>query len=75
MADSWLDDRLGLLDNHFITLLQAEVDRYHDTVVLLRDYYRAMDGHAPDELAAAAAAADYPRLPLLEVLMAFVQSI
>ena len=62
MADSWLDDRLGLLDNQLITLMQAEVDRYHDTVILLRDYYRAMEGHVPDELAT-----DYARLPLLEV--------
>jgi len=62
MSDSWLDDHLGLLDNHFITLMQAEVDRYHDTVILLRDYYRAMDGHAPDEQTA-----EYARLPLLEV--------
>ena len=62
MGDSWLDDHLGLLDNHFITLMQAELDRYHDTVVLLRDYYRAMEGHVPDELAT-----DYARLPLLEV--------
>ena len=45
------------------TLLQAEVDRYHDTVILLRDYYRAMDGQVPDELTV-----DYARLPLLEVL-------
>jgi len=62
MSDGWLDDRLGLFDNHFITLMQAEVDRYHDTVILLKDYYRAMDGHAPDELST-----DYARLPLLEV--------
>jgi len=62
MADSWVDDRLGLLDNHFITLMQAEVDRYHDTVILLKDYYRAMEGHIPEEIIA-----DYARLPLLEV--------
>jgi len=62
MTDSWLDDHLGLLDNHFITLMQAEVDRYHDTVILLKDYYRAMEGHVPEELTA-----DYARLPLLEV--------
>jgi len=62
MSDSWLDDHLGLLDNHFITLMQAEVDRYHDTVILLKDYYRAMEGHMPEELNT-----EYARLPLLEV--------
>jgi len=62
MTDSWLDDHLGLLDNHFITLMQAEVDRYHDTVILVKDYYRAMEGHVPEELST-----EYARLPLLEV--------
>ena len=62
MTDSWLDDRLGLMDNHLITLMQAEVDRYHDTVILVKDYYRAMEGHVPDELTT-----EYARLPLLEV--------
>ena len=62
MTDSWLDDHLGLLDNHLITLMQSEVDRYHDTVILLKDYYRAMEGHVPEELSP-----EYARLPLLEV--------
>jgi len=62
MSDSWVDDRLGLLDNHFITLMQAEVDRYHDTVILMKDYYRAMEGHVLQELST-----EYARLPLLEV--------
>lgn len=70
MADSWVDDRLGLLDNHFITLMQAEVDRYHDTVILLKDYYRAMEGHVPDELSA-----EYARLPLLEVCSVYLSSL
>lgn len=64
MTDSWLDDHLGLLDNQFITLMQAEVDRYHDTVILLKDYYRAMEGHVPDELST-----EYARLPLCEVFL------
>ena len=62
MTDSWVDDHLGLVDNHLITLMQAEVDRYHDTVILVKDYYRAMEGRVPDELST-----EYARLPLLEV--------
>ena len=65
MSDCWLDDHLGMLDNHYISLMQAEVDRYHDTVILLKDYYRAMEGHTPDQLAT-----EYARLPLLEVNVA-----
>lgn len=43
-------------------LLQAEVDRFQDTVQLLKDYYRGMEGHIPDE-----AKSDYARLPLIEL--------
>ena len=44
MNEGWLEDRLGLLTNFYITLMQAEVDRYQDTVRLLRDYYTGMEG-------------------------------
>lgn len=44
MNEGWLEDRLGLLTNFYITLMQAEVDRYQDTVRLLRDYYVGMEG-------------------------------
>lgn len=60
--DGWLDDRLGVLSNFYITTMQAEVDRYQDTVRLMKDYYRGMDGQIPDELNA-----NYARLPLIEV--------
>ena len=40
IGDGWLDDRLGLLSNNYISLMQVEVDRYQDTVRLLKDYYR-----------------------------------
>ena len=32
MSEGWLEDRLGLLTNFYVTLMQAEVDRYQDTV-------------------------------------------
>ncbi|XP_063404210.1 sperm flagellar protein 2-like isoform X1 [Mytilus trossulus] len=60
--DGWLDDRLGVLSNFYITTMQAEVDRYQDTVRLMKDYYRGMDGQIPDELNAT-----YARLPLIEL--------
>lgn len=60
--DGWLDDHLGLLSNHYLTQMQAEVDRYQDTVRMLRDYYKGMDGHYPEELNA-----NYSRIPLIEV--------
>lgn len=44
MNEGWLEDRLGLLTNFYITLMQAEVDRYQDTLRLLRDYYVGMEG-------------------------------
>ena len=44
MNEGWLEDRLGLLTNFYITLMQAEVDRYQDTIRLLRDYYVGMEG-------------------------------
>ena len=60
--DGWLDDRLGVLSNFYLTLMQGEVDRYQDTVRMLRDYYRGMDGHIPDELNT-----QFARIPLIEV--------
>lgn len=62
ISDGWLEDRLGVLSNFYITQMQAEVDRYQDTVRLLKDYYRGMDGQIPDELSA-----NYARLPLIEL--------
>lgn len=60
--DGWLDDRLGVLSNFYITQMQGEVDRFQDTVRLLKDYYKGMDGQIPDELNPT-----YGRLPLIEV--------
>ena len=42
--DCWLSDHCGLLSNHFICLMQAELDRALDTLLLLRDYYQGMQG-------------------------------
>jgi len=62
MTDGWLDDRLGVLSNYYITQMQAEVDRYQDTVRTMKDYYRGMEGQMPDEQNN-----NYSRIPLIEV--------
>ncbi len=62
MTDGWLEDHLGLLSNLYITLMQGEVDRFQDTVRLLKDYYRGMEGKIPDELNP-----EYARVPLIDV--------
>ena len=46
MNEKWLQDRIGLLINHYISLMQNETDRYEQTCKLLRDYYTAMEGGA-----------------------------
>ncbi|XP_074138791.1 sperm flagellar protein 2 isoform X12 [Sminthopsis crassicaudata] len=49
--ESWLQDHLGILMNHFFSLMQVEVSRFQDTKRLLQDYYRGMEGKIPIELA------------------------
>ena len=44
MNEKWLQDRIGLLINHYISLMQNETDRYQQTCKLLPDYYTAMEG-------------------------------
>ncbi|XP_046278281.1 sperm flagellar protein 2 isoform X4 [Marmota monax] len=47
--ENWLQDCLGVMMNHFFSLMQAEVNRFQDTKRLLQDYYRAMDCKIPLE--------------------------
>ncbi|KAM4615776.1 sperm flagellar protein 2 [Polymixia lowei] len=42
MGDGWLDDHTGVLINHYSTLVQVEVDRFQDTLCILKDYYLGM---------------------------------
>ncbi|XP_051845724.1 sperm flagellar protein 2 isoform X8 [Antechinus flavipes] len=49
--ESWLQDHLGILMNHFFSLMQVEVSRFQDTKRLLQDYYRGIEGKIPIELA------------------------
>jgi len=43
-TEQWLEDHVGLLVNHYVSLLQMEVDRFQTTCKLLKDYYVAMEG-------------------------------
>ncbi|XP_043831005.1 sperm flagellar protein 2 [Dromiciops gliroides] len=45
--ESWLRDHLGILMNHFFSLMQVEINRFQDTKRLLQDYYRGMEGKIP----------------------------
>jgi SMC interacting uncharacterized protein involved in chromosome segregation len=62
MNNGWLPDKIGVLTNHYITLMQTELDRFQDTAKLLKDYYKAMQTPSPDEWPK-----EFPRLPLLDV--------
>ena len=42
--NSWLEDNTGFLINVFISLLQAELSRFQDTLRLIHDYYESMRG-------------------------------
>ncbi|XP_053770233.1 sperm flagellar protein 2 isoform X1 [Desmodus rotundus] len=46
---SWLQDSVGVMMNHFFSLMQAEMNRFQDTKRLLQDYYRAMECKIPTE--------------------------
>lgn len=62
MKDGWLEDRLGLMVNNFISLMQVEYDRFQDSAKFLKDYYRSLTMPVPEEFRA-----DYNRLPLVDV--------
>ncbi len=62
MNNGWLPDKTGILTNHYITLMQTELDRFQDTARMLRDYYKCMANPVPEEVAQ-----EYPRLALLDL--------
>ncbi len=62
MNNGWLPDKTGILTNHYITLMQTELDRFQDTARMLKDYYKCMANPVPEEIAQ-----DYPRLALLDL--------
>ncbi|XP_075444209.1 sperm flagellar protein 2 isoform X2 [Ascaphus truei] len=63
MNDGWLQDHIGILVNHLFSLMQVEVDRFQDTMRLLCDYYKGMEGKIPAETNQ-----DFARIPLLDLV-------
>ena len=61
MENHWLEDNTGYLINLFISLLQAELSRFQDTLRVLHDYYESMRGRALSEVPAQVV------VPLLEL--------
>ncbi|KAL2091758.1 hypothetical protein ACEWY4_011556 [Coilia grayii] len=61
--DGWLEDHTSLLNNHFCSLMQVEVDRFQDTLRVLRDYYYSMGGTELPE-----GPADFTCIPLLDIV-------
>ncbi|KAJ1210394.1 hypothetical protein NDU88_005758 [Pleurodeles waltl] len=59
----WLQDHFGILINHFLSLMQVEVDRFQDTMRLLSDYYSGMAGKMPTE-----SNHEFVRLSLLDIV-------
>ncbi|XP_066568296.1 sperm flagellar protein 2 [Amia ocellicauda] len=61
MSNGWLEDHTTILINHFSTLIQAEVDRFQDTLRLLRDYYEGMEGSIQE------VSLEFARIPLVDI--------
>uniref|UniRef100_F7AB98 Sperm flagellar 2 n=1 Tax=Monodelphis domestica TaxID=13616 RepID=F7AB98_MONDO len=61
--ESWLQDHLGILMNHFFSLMQVELSRFQDIKTFLQDYYRGMEGKIPTDLAKSG----YTRVPLIDL--------
>jgi hypothetical protein len=62
MSEQWLEDHLGLIINHHISLIQNEIDRYQHSLQFLRDYYLHMEGKPIGGVTE-----NYHRLPLLDI--------
>ncbi|XP_076812230.1 sperm flagellar protein 2-like [Clavelina lepadiformis] len=64
MTEGWMEDHLGILTNHYLTLMQAEIDRFQDTVRIMKDYYGGMQAKIPVEVGPAGTMV---RLPLVDL--------
>uniref|UniRef100_UPI003AAC52F2 sperm flagellar protein 2 n=1 Tax=Centroberyx gerrardi TaxID=166262 RepID=UPI003AAC52F2 len=61
-GDGWLEDHTAVLINHYSTLMQVEVDRFQDTLCILRDYYLGMYRQVLPE-----PPSDFICIPLLDI--------
>ncbi|XP_036382781.1 sperm flagellar protein 2 [Megalops cyprinoides] len=62
VGDGWLQDHTAVLVNHFSSLMQVEVDRFQDSLYVLRDYYKGMSGKGLPK-----ARTEFVRIPLVDV--------
>ncbi|KAM6965443.1 sperm flagellar protein 2 [Aplochiton taeniatus] len=62
MGDGWLEDHTGVLINHYTTLVQVELDRFQDSLRVLRDYYWGMYKPVLPPVAS-----DFTCVPLLDI--------
>ncbi|XP_057298976.1 sperm flagellar protein 2-like isoform X2 [Hydractinia symbiolongicarpus] len=69
MTEGWLEDHLGLLANHYISLVQMEIDRYQQTCKMVRDYYVAMeDGDDAQKVKLLSdGVPQFSRIPLIDI--------
>ncbi|XP_065069955.1 sperm flagellar protein 2-like [Rhopilema esculentum] len=69
MNEGWLEDHVGLLTNHYISLMQGELNRYQDTCKLLKDYYVGMEGGLGPKKAKILpdGSQSFTRIPLVEL--------
>nr|XP_023692350.1 sperm flagellar protein 2 [Paramormyrops kingsleyae] len=61
-GDGWIDDHTAMLINHYAALMQVELDRFQDTILLLRDYYSGMLGQILPETVV-----QFSHVPMLDV--------
>ena len=69
-SSGWLEERVSIVLNHLIRLMQSEIDRFHAGVSLLRDYYKAMDSPIPDSYVHPSMKLPLYQLPSEESLLA-----
>jgi len=69
MNEGWLEDHVGLLTNHYISLMQSEVSKFQDTCKVLRDYFIGMEGGLGPKKAKVLpdASDDFTRISLVEL--------
>eukprot|EP00953_Heterococcus_sp_UTEX-ZZ885_P031927 16701-Heterococcus_DN1.PRE.1 len=50
MEEGWIEHQVALIDNNFMMLIQAEVDKFHAAIGLLIDYYAAQNQDSNTEI-------------------------
>ncbi|KAK1176110.1 sperm flagellar protein 2 isoform X1 [Acipenser oxyrinchus oxyrinchus] len=61
--DGWIEDHTGILINHYSSMMQVSVDRFQDTLCLLRDYYKGIEKNILPE-----ASQEFTRIPLVDII-------